>query len=241
MTKRRILFISFILAALPLTGCGSFLEVTPEQHAQIVEYSAGLLLKYDRFYENKLVPIVLSVPEPEEITEELNVSEEEPDAVDETDNRPEIVENNGNLNLSLTEIVGISGLNVQYAKTIVSNRYPGELVAGEVYFGIDATPGNNLVVVLFDVMNTTDSDIYLDMDEYNFRIGIGYNEEPFSISLATLLLEDFSVFQGVIPAGETIELFSMREASVADISEIQKIEYFVRTDDGDFTFVYDIF
>ncbi|MCL2253869.1 MAG: lipoprotein [Lachnospiraceae bacterium] len=232
-------YLLIFLAALVLTGC-SDIDIPSEQHAQIVEYSAGLLLKYDRYYENNLINITLPEPEPE-VTAEAVSEEVLEDTENETEgggNIPEIIDNSSNLPRDMTEIVDIPGLEFHYLGTIITNSYPDEVVPGEIYFVVDASPGFNLMVVRFNVVNTTAEDIFLDMNAMNLRIAIGYNGESLSGAMFTMLLNDLSFFQGDIPAGGVVELYSMCETTLSDAAEIRSIEYFVRTANGDVTIVW---
>ena len=224
-----------IILILTLAGCNAIPDVTPEQHAQIVEYSAGLLLKYDRFYENNLVAIAIPTPKPEPTpTPEPEEDEDEPSLV--MGGTPEIIDNS--LPRDLTEVIGISGLEFHYAGSLVTNQYPHAVVPGEIYFYVTASPGNNLLVIRFNVVNTTSSDIHLDMTEYNLRLRIGYDGANVSSTLFTMLENDFAMYRGVIAAGETMELASICEVSVNDIADIQSIEFYIRSNSGDFTYYY---
>lgn len=239
VSVKRALFLIVIVIILTLTGCDSFVEVTPEQHAQIVEYSAALLLKYDRFYESNLVPIALPTPKPE-IIEVIIPEPEAAEEVEETassagSNRPEIIDNT--VPKDLTAVFDIDGLEFHYAGFLVADRYP-EAVPGEVYLFVDSSPGHNLLVLKFQVINRSSSDIYLDMNEYSLRTRIGYNGENISGSLFTMLLDDFSFFKDVIPAGETVELSSISETGIVDAAEIHSIEFLIRSEAGNFTFNY---
>ncbi|MCL2719334.1 MAG: hypothetical protein FWE14_11205 [Lachnospiraceae bacterium] len=225
-----------LILTLTLTGCNNFLEVTPEQHAQIVEYSAGLLLKYDRFYESNLTAITLLAPKPE-VIEKPEVGPEPDEEGLENGGRPEIIDNTvPDMPRDLTELIGVNGLEFRYSGVLVTNRYPEEVVPGESYFGIDASPGLNLLVVKFDVINISSEDIFLNMNEYDLRVGIGYNGGSFSSVLYTMLLYDLAFFKDVIPAGGTVELSSLREADIADSGEIHSVELFIRSHKGDFSF-----
>lgn len=230
------------IAALLLSGCGNqYIETTANQHAQIVEYIAGLLLKYDRSYQTKLVAFDYTEendePETEEISEEIREETVPEDEVTISDNHaPEIIDNT--LPRGLTELVGIDGLEFNYNGAMITNKYPIDFIPGEVHFIIEAAMDYNLLVMKFDVVNRSGSDIFLDMNELGWWVRIGYNGENMSGAMFTLLPNDLILFQGLIAAGETVELMSLREVLLTDISEIETLEYFVRTTDGDFVFTY---
>jgi len=237
MPKLRIILFSLILSIF-LTGCNTYLEVTPEQHAQIVEYAAGLLLKYDRFYDSNLVTIALPTPKPV-----ATPTPPEPITDDPDDGKPPVISGSPssvdtNIHLDLTDVIGKEGLVFNYAGSLVTKQYPNEVVPGEYYFAISATQGSNLLVLRFNVTNTTSRDIELDMMEHDLRLRIGYNGENISGVLFTLLEYDLSIFQGLITAGETIELVVLCEAAISDSSEIQSIEFYVRSADGSYTYNY---
>jgi hypothetical protein len=224
-----------ILAALVLSGCGyNYLEITTEQQRQIVEYSAGLLLKYDHYYDNGLVDIALPTPEPEVITV---LPEAEPDEDTAPDpNAPQIVDNTiPSLPQSMTEIIGISGLDFRYAGIEVTPEYPAEMNPEEIAFIVDAAIGQNLLVVKFEAVNTSGSDIYLDMLAQDLRVRIGYNDKGISATLRTFLLNDLTHFQGDIPAGETVLLVSICEVPISTVGEVSSIQYIVISAAGNVT------
>ena len=234
------LLLVLIILTFTLAGCNTYLDVTPQQHAQIVEYTANLLLKYDRSYETNLVTISLPTPK----LEEPPPPPPEPEIDEEEDGGPQIVMGGilGTVDMSLprdlTEIIAIDGLSFNYMGSIVTGQYPNEVVPGEVGFVLTATAGTNLLVLRFNVVNSTGSDIYLDMMEYDLRLRVGYNGENVTGTMFTLLENDLSFFQGLIPAGEAIELAVLREAELTNVSEIYSVEFFVRADGKDFTFSY---
>lgn len=65
--------IKFLLCGLGIacivTGCGRTVELTEEENEIITEYAVGLLLKYDKYYNNHLV----------ELTEETDTAETQPE------------------------------------------------------------------------------------------------------------------------------------------------------------------
>jgi hypothetical protein len=140
----------------------------------------------------------------------------------------------------MNEIIGISGLDFRYAGIEISKEYPNEVTPGEVYFVVNATGDNNLLIVKHEVVNMSGTDIYLDMASMNLRIRIGYNDERENItsSMYSMLLNDMNLFQDVIPAGETVLLIAMCEVPVNSTGEIYSLQFIVRNEVGEFVLQY---
>ena len=82
---------------------------------------------------------------------------------------------------------------------------------GDVFFVIDSTKGNDLVVAYFDVTNNGSSKTKLDIfnKEATFRLGINGKSEK--TTFKTMLEDDLSEYLGEFGAGETKQLVLLLE------------------------------
>lgn len=71
---------------------------------------------------------------------------------------------------------------------------------------MSAANGKKLLIVYFDVENTTDEDMQVDFNEYNIKGKVKVNDERASSVLNTMLVDDMISYIGQISAGETLQL-----------------------------------
>ena len=86
-----------------------------------------------------------------------------------------------------------------------------------------AFTGNKLVVLKFDVTNTTDSDVSLDMATKDLKIKGIFNKSIKTIAQVTLLPEALNTFKETIPAGKTVQtvlVFEMTETNANNLTSI---------------------
>ena len=117
--------------------------------------------------------------------------------------------------------MGVDGLSIKYTGVVVDDVYPR--VEGEPVFALKAFTGNRLVVLQFDVTNTTSSDIPLDMTSKNLTIKGVFNKSIKTIAQVTLLPEALNTFKETIPAGETVKtvlVFEMTETNANNLTSI---------------------
>ena len=104
----RLGIIGIMAAVLPVSACGvSGPELTEEQNAQVVEYAAGLMLKYDENYHSRLEEEIEEEPaeEPAEPMEQLKEEEPEEAPADvETSEEGTVQESEEEADLSLIHI-----------------------------------------------------------------------------------------------------------------------------------------
>lgn len=205
-----------------VTGCGNTIpEMNEEQQELVVEYAVSEVLKYDQNHEPKLTDIIL-----DEETEPAGTEAEEPQpsasaSPEDVVAMPEQEETNGvvdgavadaiidntgegeNIFSSIEDILNMSDVKFTYTGYEISSFYPKQ--AEDVYFVMNATSGNSLLVLKFNVENTAGIDTNLDMAGAGVRFKISIDGEEKN-ALTTMLLNDMSYYQGTIPAGESVEL-----------------------------------
>ncbi|MDR0219951.1 MAG: hypothetical protein LBI54_00925, partial [Lachnospiraceae bacterium] len=132
---------------------------------------------------------------------------------------------------SLAEVVGIAGLSFTNAGFEVTDAYTQEAFDGAV------TPdaGYKLLVAKYNVTNTTESDIMLDINARGWRVRVGYNGNSSTMTrtLMTLLPNDLAYFADNIAAGETVTLVALVDAAVGSADEVSSVQLSIGTEAGD--------
>ena len=106
-------------------------------------------------------------------------------------------------------------MSVRYQSYEVYDTYPKENSG----FSLSAANGKKLLIVYFDVENTTDEDMQVDFNEYNIKGKVKVNDERASSVLNTMLVDI-----GQISAGETLQLVFATEVSEEAANEIESIK-----------------
>lgn len=205
--------------ALSLTGCGDAMpDLTEDENEVITEYAVGLLLKYDKYHNSRLVDLsayeeeqdALTENEPEEENnEELEEQPDEPSAdntevVDISEEQPTAS--------SIEEFYGIDGFSFIYTGYDIQNEYPAMAEnEADAFFAMQATPGTQLLVLKFQVMNTSGMDQELNMLNYGVKSRVSLNGEAAQSVQSTMLLNDLKSYKGVLGVGEATELVAIVE------------------------------
>lgn len=216
--KKVSMILGSMAAALLMTGCGAMPNLTQDETELISEYAVGVLLKYDTAHGRRLVDTsgympAEEEPEPEEIVEEPIEEEvaepetEEPVVVDvsqdEEQTQPEIT--------SVEQYYGIPNVMITYQGCEVVDSYPPAGEEETLFFSMDATPGNQLLVLKFSAQNLSGEDQTLNMLGYGATFRVSVNGEPSRGALATMLVNDMQTYDSVIPASSSVDLVSIVE------------------------------
>ena len=232
-----------IMSSVMLTGCiDAMPDMTEEQENMVAEYAAGLLLKYSPNYDYRLVSereIEETIQAENEAAlqkettqiQESEMEKTEPDKTEENiqpdnDSSNEqqsvegIEEDMFSADADIAQELGIEGLSVRYQSYEVYDTYPKENSG----FSLSAANGKKLLIVYFDVENTTDEDMQVDFNEYNIKGKVKVNDERASSVLNTMLVDDMISYIGQISAGETLQLVFATEVSEEAANEIESIK-----------------
>lgn len=216
--KKVSMILGSMAAALLMTGCGAMPNLTQDETELISEYAVGVLLKYDTAHGRRLVDTsgympAEEEPEPEETVEEPIEEEvaepetEEPVVVDvsqdEEQTQPEIT--------SVEQYYGIPNVMITYQGCEVVDSYPPAGEEETLFFSMDATPGNQLLVLKFSAQNLSGEDQTLNMLGYGATFRVSVNGEPSRGALATMLVNDMQTYDSVIPASSSVDLVSIVE------------------------------
>ncbi len=209
-----------LAAALLMTGCGAMPDLTPTETELISEYAVGILLKYDTGHGRRLVDTtgydLAQMPEEPEQPVEEEIEEPEPEP--ETEESAEVVdvsqdeEETQPTVSSVEAYYGIPNIMISYTGWELADSYPPPQSEDETpFFSMDASEGFQLLVLKFNAQNLTGEDQLLDMMGYRATFRVSVNGEASKGALATMLVNDMQTYDGVIPAGSSVDMVSIVE------------------------------
>ncbi len=249
--KKRILLVSLICACMAMTACGIAPEVpelSEEDTKLVTEYAAGLMLKYDTKYSSKLLDedalAKEEAIEAEKRQKELaykqaaesylakkqNAKKEEAKTEsDSTSDGSGSGSGSSNQISNIGSFYGLDAFTVDYTGYELCDSYPNG--GGDMFMAMDATDGNQLLILKFNVTNSSSEDANFDMfyrsPNFNLSIDGGKNIHQ----QATLLLDDMAAYNGVIGAGDTEQMVLVFEVDDS-ISQVGEMVLNVKSDLG---------
>ena len=226
--KKKFMGGAVLLSAALLTGCGNEIpEMSQQQQELFVEYAVGKTLKYDKNHESRLVELTLEeetgqVPAEEEVSQPAPPEEEGSTQQEQTEadvDDVEIIDNTDGVvtNPTIEEFLGLDSVKFTYTGYETVSTYPEQ--EGELFFAMDATEGNQLVVLKFLAENISGGETALDIMQSNTRFKIAINGTEKN-ALTTLLLNDLAYYQGTLAPGEGTELVLVCEVPSGQVNEI---------------------
>ncbi len=225
-----------------LSGCsGDMPELTQEENDIIAEYAVGLLLKYDKYYNSRLVDlsayeeqqeIEQNEPEESNTPEEESMPEDNNELSQSDSNVEEVIEQAS----TIEEFYGIEGFSFQYVGCELKTEYPDMAEdSADAYFAVQATPGTQLLVLKYQVNNYSGADRELDMLSYGLRTRVAVNGESSKSTLSTMLLNDLHTYKGFVGANDSTELVLIIE--VPEGTYIENLSLILRSDSDSAEFV----
>lgn len=207
-----------VAAALVITGCGAMPELTQDENELISEYAVGVLLKYDKAHGRRLVDtsgyaLAEEEPEPEEPVEEP-IEEEQPEPEETEPVVVDVSEDEEQAEPSVSSVeqyYGIPNIMITYQGCEITDSYPQTQEDETLFFSMDATQGQQLLVLKFNAQNLSGDDQTLNMLGYRAAFRVSVNGEPSKGALATMLVNDMQTYNSVIPAGASVDLVSIVE------------------------------
>lgn len=220
-----------------LTGCSNSFDYMPdlteEESALISEYAAGILIKHDKYggkiasdaeiikaddREARLKASAETFAEMEREKKAAEKEEKKKSGSKSESSAPEVQM----AFQGIAEFCGKDDFRIQYTGYTLCDSYP-EGDEAEKVFAMDATEGNQLLVLKFSAENLTDEDKELDIFHSGIKFKVAINEEKERSVLTTLLLDDLSSYKDMIPAKENVPLVLIREIAKADADKIERI------------------
>ncbi len=212
-----------VLLCLVCTGCGNTIPgMTSEQEDMITLYAAKVAMKYDVRYASRLVDlseyheVEANIP-PQQLEEVASPEKSISDTL--------IIDVSGKgTTKTIDEFYGLEGVSIQYVGNQVSESYFDAEQGDDLYFALEATTGNMLLILSFEVSNVTDHSVDVDFLSISPRFRISVNGESSRGALATTLLDDMAYYKGTLEVGESIKLVLVAEIAKEQSIDIQNIE-----------------
>lgn len=203
MKKATMTIVSVFLCMFFMVGCGvSTVDLSEENEKLITEYAVGLLLKYDVNYHNRLVdtsiiPVVEKIPSPV-VAQTPAVSNENKEDTSVTEPAEEKVY------VDIAQAIGLDGISIQYNHYDFFESYPAADVS-DTSFSLMATENNELLVVFFELTNTTEETKNVDLMTNAIRYKIKVNDNKNQTALTTMLTDDLGTLITTIEPGATTQ------------------------------------
>lgn len=204
-----------------IVGCVKGVDLDETQQDKLVGYAVYSVLEHDKNY-------MVGLNDVEELMAEDTTEQPGSDTPTQgNDNKPStgsdsLVDDKPSVvTTTMEKALDVDGLSIKYTDVVVDDVYPR--VEGEPAFALKAFTGNRLVVLQFNVTNTTNSDISLDMASKNLTIKGTFNNSIKTIAQVTLLPEALNTLKETIPAGKTVQavlVFEMTEANANNLASI---------------------
>ena len=225
-----------------LCSCDS-LHYTEEQEDKISNYAAQIVLKHDKKYKYSFLPAINDEggsyeQEVQEETDEIISTEEATTVTTDYTGENTTSEYSGDGNSSGTGITDINqaihigdGINISYTGYDVVSTYPTD--DSEETFVIKAVGDSTLLIVKFDVKNTTSQDINVNFMENGRRNKGIVNESKKYNAQLTLLLDAMNTFEGTIGAGQSRQLVLIFQTQLGSTADLSKLSVSVTDESGE--------
>lgn len=234
-------FITILAGALlvSLCGCGNAIpNLSEEQEALVVEYASTAVLKHDANYQGKLVDLSTITNEEEvpleeimqALAEETNIPEEPASVQEPQPEADSATQQEEEVQVNAEQILGLQNVSLICSGYEVDEFYPKN--GNEIYFVMNATPGNNLLVVKLTLKNLLNEEQDIQIQPGTVRVKINLNGEEKN-ALTTMLLNDLATYQGTLGSDEETELVVVGEYPVEELQTIDALSVKLKNESGE--------
>lgn len=201
MRKRIGIFFLTLLGIVSVTGCTKVQDLTDEQTQLIAEYAAEALLKYDTAYTDHMKEAEQESDTQEAATETTDTQEEATtqaqtteQVTTETSSQPVTEAAETKDITDIAQILDLSDVSIRYKEYTVTDQYPSKDAEGKFIY-LDAPEGYKLLVLSFDVSNTSDAPTELSLLDAGLAYRLDCNGAHSAVPMLTILLEDLNTYQ----------------------------------------------
>lgn len=223
-----------LMAVLLLGGCGEApYELTEQEENVIVNYSAHVVAKYNRYQKEGLAYVVPGT-EDEADAEEMPTEDGTEASVPEN-GTPEGSTSAAGTDTeaaevlqpaTLSDLFGLPGLEIDYIGARLSDSY-----MEDTYYAMYPDEGKQYLVLGIDITNTAEVPVEIDYLTATSKFQVTVNNEVTSEAEITILTEDFSTFEGSVEPGETKETVLLFQVPVT-ITSVDDLELIVSAGDN---------
>ena len=225
------------ICMLVCTGCSNKIpEMTEEEQAQISQYTASLLIKYNKNSTSRLVDLEAADEREKRIQENMaamrgDTEEETSGRMNTTDDTPVVSvgedtqgQTDKPIDTADTTIEGFlslpEGISISYEGHRVVQQYPDDSNSD---VRLDAPAGKILLVIDFKINNQSQVTQNVDLLSETLTFYISINGNSKRDIMLTLFENDLSLFKGDIPAGSSVDVVLLAEIPELDGSDITSL------------------
>lgn len=204
MKKKGLLIVMTVAAMTVLSACGTEVPNLSEfDNDKAAEYMAGAVLKYDSEYTYALKydhsilnatpvpsPTVAPVPTAEPAGGDEVSGQTGNSATTDTGEQPELQQ------VSLSDVFGIGDVELEYVSASLKKSY------GKGYESIVASEGKKLLIIYFQVKNSSGDSKKVDLSECELNFALHQNDRSIP-PLRTAAKGDLQYFDAKIGAGKS--------------------------------------
>lgn len=221
-----------MMTAIMMSGCGEeAYTLTDSEKELIVDYSAHVVTKYNTYQKEGLAYVW---PEEEEAEAETSQTQTAETVIPETGTAAEVPDDTAeNVDTvysanaaTLDELFGVPGIEINYIGARLADSY----IEAENY-ALYPDSGKQYLVLGFDVTNQGDAVAYVDYLDNAGKFQVTLNGEVTTSSELTLLLQDFSTFEGTLKPGQTKETVLLFQVP-ATVTSMEKIDLVAKLDNS---------
>ena len=232
------------ICIMTLTSCANTIPELDEQSKDlVVEYAAATVRKYNDYQPGKFLDESDLTEQEDEIDEELSepakeevveTQEQENSSNLETDEEVPVIEKEEEafVPTTINDFLELQGAHITYEGYEVKDSYPD--AGEELFFVMEASKGNKLLLLKFVVQNDSDEDCSLDFVNKDIRYKIAVNGKTKN-ALTTMLPDDLRNYQGVLGSGEKETLVLVREISKEQADTINELALALKSGDQNAT------
>ncbi|MCR5234290.1 MAG: DUF5067 domain-containing protein [Lachnospiraceae bacterium] len=253
--KRIIAYGMIMLLSFNLSGCGlaASTGLSENEEELVAEYAAGVLMRYIADKKGGLgnprptpAPIIappadeMGTSEDTEDTEDITSSDDTfDDELTDTDSAADLPEDMASgiavPDKGLAETLELEGFDVEYTGYEVADIYPPS-EDGVLAFSMQAEEGKQLLVLHFDVTNTSSEDKLCDVLNKNVKFRITVNGGSRINEQMTILLNDLKSYSDTVPAGQKVDTVLVFEVAPSVTEQISSLSLIMVGMDGESTF-----
>lgn len=221
--------IAGMVACLLLNGCGAQIpELTQEQTDKVVQYAAGILLKYDRNYDSGIMSeeemaaqirkqiTPTPTPVPEKNAEDPGQTEQESEVPEDLIGTKEDPVDHR----TIAEFLSLNGVDISYTGYDIAASYP-ENETDEWYFAMDAVEGDQLLIIKFRVTNISQETMTVDILNLAPRFRAFIADGPQINAATTLLTDDLKTLQTTLQPAESVDEVVVVEITDQEAQSLQ--------------------
>ncbi|MDE5863950.1 MAG: hypothetical protein K2H34_06350 [Lachnospiraceae bacterium] len=241
MLKRILVLTLLGLSAFVFTGCGKVTDLTEEETQLIAEYSAGLLLKYDLKYvdridEGEKAALEMTSEVEEQVATEESTTEavtEEPrqgmdisGGINSDNTSPEELAGAGQES-DVAKIAGVDGVTITYDSYVITDYYPdgGEL---EQLVNVQASEGYKLLVLRFKVTGKEEGVVDVSLADKGLEYRIVCNGTKAAVPMLTILPDDLGTLTTSVDNGQEQEAVLVFQISDSVKEQLETIDLYIQ-------------